>query len=181
MKKTSFPLSEVYRLLEPGPVVRSPRPRRAGERHAHVVASDDGVHAAARWVACQQPELLVCQPQGIPECVINIPTVELAETVVACGNTSGRSVDKFNAFGLTPVPAACVKAPLIAECYASLECKVRDGNSSPNITSSSWRSSRHGLTRRGNGPGRYITRAKASSWWRAGRSICLRQNFTRRK
>jgi flavin reductase (DIM6/NTAB) family NADH-FMN oxidoreductase RutF len=58
--------------------------------------------------------------------VINIPTVELAETVVACGNTSGRSVDKFKAFGLTPVAAACVKAPLIAECYASLECKVRD-------------------------------------------------------
>jgi flavin reductase (DIM6/NTAB) family NADH-FMN oxidoreductase RutF len=61
------------------------------------------------------------------ECAINIPTVELAETVVACGNTSGRRVDKFKAFGLTPVAAACVKAPLIAECYASLECKVRDG------------------------------------------------------
>jgi flavin reductase (DIM6/NTAB) family NADH-FMN oxidoreductase RutF len=58
--------------------------------------------------------------------VINIPTVELAETVVGCGNTSGRRVDKFKVFGLTPVPAARVKAPLIAECYASLECKVRD-------------------------------------------------------
>jgi len=61
------------------------------------------------------------------ECVINILTVELAEKVVGCGNTSGRRVDKFKAFGLTPVVAACVKTPLIAECYASLECKVVDG------------------------------------------------------
>ena len=60
------------------------------------------------------------------ECVINIPTVELAKTVVACGNTTGKSVDKFKAFGLTALPAKCVKAPLIAECYASLECKVVD-------------------------------------------------------
>jgi flavin reductase (DIM6/NTAB) family NADH-FMN oxidoreductase RutF len=58
------------------------------------------------------------------ECVINIPTVELAEKVVGCGNTSGRRVDKFKVCGLTPVTATCVKAPLIAECYANLECKV---------------------------------------------------------
>jgi flavin reductase (DIM6/NTAB) family NADH-FMN oxidoreductase RutF len=52
--------------------------------------------------------------------------VELAKIVVACGNTSGSNVDKFEKFGLTPVAAKLVKAPLIAECYASLECKVRD-------------------------------------------------------
>jgi flavin reductase (DIM6/NTAB) family NADH-FMN oxidoreductase RutF len=61
------------------------------------------------------------------ECVINIPTVELAEKAVSCGNISGRQVDKFNAFSLTPVAASCVKAPLIDECYANLECKVVDG------------------------------------------------------
>jgi flavin reductase (DIM6/NTAB) family NADH-FMN oxidoreductase RutF len=59
--------------------------------------------------------------------VINIPTVELAEKVVACGNVSGERVDKFQAFGLTPVAAASVQAPLIAECYACLECRVVDG------------------------------------------------------
>jgi flavin reductase (DIM6/NTAB) family NADH-FMN oxidoreductase RutF len=58
--------------------------------------------------------------------VINLPTVELADKVVGCGNTSGRQVDKFKTFGLTPVAAAVVKAPLIAECYANLECKVID-------------------------------------------------------
>jgi flavin reductase (DIM6/NTAB) family NADH-FMN oxidoreductase RutF len=60
------------------------------------------------------------------ECVINIPTVELAKKLVACGNASGQSVDKFKTFGLTPVAAACVRAPLIAECYANLECKMVD-------------------------------------------------------
>lgn len=46
--------------------------------------------------------------------------------VVGCGNTSGRRVDKFAVFGLTPVPASLVAAPLIAECYANLVCKVAD-------------------------------------------------------
>ena len=60
------------------------------------------------------------------ECAINIPTLELAEKVVGCGNSSGRQIDKFNVFGLTQVTASCVKAPLIGECYANLECKVVD-------------------------------------------------------
>ncbi len=60
------------------------------------------------------------------ECVINIPTVELAGKVVGCGNTTGRKTDKFKQFGLTPVRAKSVKSPLIGECYASLECRVVD-------------------------------------------------------
>jgi flavin reductase (DIM6/NTAB) family NADH-FMN oxidoreductase RutF len=60
------------------------------------------------------------------QCVLNIPTEELAAKVVGCGNTSGRRVDKFSSFGLTPEPASLVGAPLIAECYANLECRVVD-------------------------------------------------------
>ena len=60
------------------------------------------------------------------ECVINIPTVQLADAVVGCGNVSGLKGDKFKKFGLTPVPSARVQAPLIAECYVSLECRVID-------------------------------------------------------
>jgi flavin reductase (DIM6/NTAB) family NADH-FMN oxidoreductase RutF len=60
------------------------------------------------------------------ECVINIPTVELSKQVVDCGNSSGRTIDKFKEFGLTPVDASCVEAPLIDECYANLECRVVD-------------------------------------------------------
>jgi flavin reductase (DIM6/NTAB) family NADH-FMN oxidoreductase RutF len=35
-------------------------------------------------------------------------------------------VDKFERFGLTPVPAELVASPLVAECFANLECKVAD-------------------------------------------------------
>jgi flavin reductase (DIM6/NTAB) family NADH-FMN oxidoreductase RutF len=52
--------------------------------------------------------------------------VELAEQVVGCGNTSGATVDKFTRFGLTARPASRVGAPLIAECFANLECRVVD-------------------------------------------------------
>jgi flavin reductase (DIM6/NTAB) family NADH-FMN oxidoreductase RutF len=42
------------------------------------------------------------------------------------GNYSGRDGNKFEKFGLTPAPAERVAAPLIAECFANLECKVAD-------------------------------------------------------
>ena len=60
------------------------------------------------------------------ECVINIPTVELARKVVGCGNTTGEKIDKFKRFSLTPKAATRVKPPLIDECYANLECRVTD-------------------------------------------------------
>ncbi len=45
---------------------------------------------------------------------------------MGCGRSSGRKIDKFKVFGRTPVTASCVKAALIDECYAKLECKVVD-------------------------------------------------------
>ncbi len=58
--------------------------------------------------------------------MIAVPALELAPKVVAVGNCSGRDVDKFEKFGLTPTPAEHVAAPLIAECFANLECRVAD-------------------------------------------------------
>lgn len=60
------------------------------------------------------------------ECVIAIPTVDLIDTVVGAGTFSGADTDKFQKFGLTPVRAAHVRAPLIKECIANIECKVVD-------------------------------------------------------
>jgi flavin reductase (DIM6/NTAB) family NADH-FMN oxidoreductase RutF len=39
---------------------------------------------------------------------------------------SGTDTDKFAKFRLTTVPAKVVKAPLIKECLANVECKVID-------------------------------------------------------
>src|SRR5205807_438368 len=59
---------------------------------------------------------------------VNVPTVDLAETVVKIGNCSGRDVDKFKRFGLTPTEAAPVDAPLIGECHSSFECTLVDAS-----------------------------------------------------
>ncbi len=58
------------------------------------------------------------------EYVVNLPTSSMVETVDRCGSVSGRDVDKFAEFRLTPVPAEKVRPPLIAECPVSIECRV---------------------------------------------------------
>jgi flavin reductase (DIM6/NTAB) family NADH-FMN oxidoreductase RutF len=62
------------------------------------------------------------------ECVINVPTVELSNEVVGIGNCSGSDVDKFKKFKLTAVAGSKVRAPLIRECYANFECRVKDSS-----------------------------------------------------
>jgi flavin reductase (DIM6/NTAB) family NADH-FMN oxidoreductase RutF len=60
------------------------------------------------------------------ECVLAVPTVDLIDTAVGIGTCSGRDTDKFERFGLTPVKARHVAAPLIRECLANIECRVVD-------------------------------------------------------
>jgi len=60
------------------------------------------------------------------ECVLSIPTVDMIDQVVGIGTCSGADTDKFLKFGLTPIKAKYVKAPLIQECLANIECKVID-------------------------------------------------------
>jgi len=42
------------------------------------------------------------------------------------GSCSGREVDKFSKYGLTPAPAKHLKTPIIAECIAHIECKLSE-------------------------------------------------------
>jgi flavin reductase (DIM6/NTAB) family NADH-FMN oxidoreductase RutF len=67
------------------------------------------------------------------ECVISIPTVDIAEKAVKIGGCSGSDTDKFKKFNLTPVKAKSVKAPLIKECYANIECNIIDHIKKHNI------------------------------------------------
>jgi flavin reductase (DIM6/NTAB) family NADH-FMN oxidoreductase RutF len=60
------------------------------------------------------------------ECVIAIPPVDMLDKVVGIGTCSGADTDKFAKFKLTPVQGKIVKAPLIKECLANIECKVID-------------------------------------------------------
>jgi flavin reductase (DIM6/NTAB) family NADH-FMN oxidoreductase RutF len=60
------------------------------------------------------------------ECVIAVPTVDMLDKVVGIGTCSGADMDKFAKFKLTPVKGKIVKAPLIKECLANIECRVVD-------------------------------------------------------
>jgi flavin reductase (DIM6/NTAB) family NADH-FMN oxidoreductase RutF len=59
------------------------------------------------------------------EYVINIPSANQIKMVDYCGVVTGKDVNKFKETGLTPMPGARVRAPLIAECPVNIECKVR--------------------------------------------------------
>jgi flavin reductase (DIM6/NTAB) family NADH-FMN oxidoreductase RutF len=129
MKKKSYPLAKVYGLLETGPVVmittaRKGRPNIMTQSWHTMIEFEPPQIACVIGNGSYSFESL----RSTRECVINIPTVELAKQAVGCGNTSGRRLDKFKAFGLTPMEASTVKAPLIGECYANLECKVIDSS-----------------------------------------------------
>jgi len=128
MKKKPWPLAEVYRLLEPGPVVLLTT-SRAGRANVMPMSWHLMLEFEPPLVGCvvSSRNYSFATLKAAKECVINIPTAELAKKVVACGNLSGAQADKFLAVGLTPAPARFVQAPLIAECYASLECRVVDG------------------------------------------------------
>jgi flavin reductase (DIM6/NTAB) family NADH-FMN oxidoreductase RutF len=127
MTKRVFSLSRVYGLLEPGPVLLL---TTAHKGRSNVMTMS--WHTMMEF----EPPLVGCVVSGrdfsftalkaTRQCVLNIPSAGLAREVVGCGNTSGRKVDKFEAFGLTAQPASLVDAPLIAECHASLECRVVD-------------------------------------------------------
>jgi flavin reductase (DIM6/NTAB) family NADH-FMN oxidoreductase RutF len=127
MTKRPLPLSEVYRLIEPGPVVLVST-SSAGRPNVMTMSWHMMVDFEPPIIACvvSNRDHSFAALKKNKECVINIPTVELARKVVACGNTSGRDIDKFKKFGLTPSAASSVQAPLIDECFANLECKVTD-------------------------------------------------------
>lgn len=125
--KIELSLARVYALLEPGPVVLVTT-SRAGKMNVMPMSWHTMMEFEPPIVGCviSNRNHSFSALKNTKECAINIPTAELAKKVVDCGNASGKSVNKFKKFGLTPVAGAIVKAPLIAECYANLECKVID-------------------------------------------------------
>jgi flavin reductase (DIM6/NTAB) family NADH-FMN oxidoreductase RutF len=124
----NLPLSKVYQLLEPGPVVLLTTARR-GRANVMTLSWHMMVEFEPPLVACvvSNRNYSFAALRATKECVIAIPALELAPRVVEVGNCSGRNADKFERFGLTPVPAELVAPPLVAECFANLECRVADG------------------------------------------------------
>src|SRR6185295_18483148 len=127
MRKRDFPVDDVRRFLEPGPVVLVSSAWKG---------KTDIMTMGWHMVMSEEPSLVGCfiwdrnhsfdMIRKSRECVINVPTVDLAATVVGIGNTSGRDIDKFATFDLTAAKGRKVKAPLIEECHANFECRLVD-------------------------------------------------------
>ncbi|MFY9641330.1 MAG: flavin reductase family protein [Rhodomicrobium sp.] len=122
-----LPLHRVYQLLEPGPVVLLTTASK-GRSNVMTMSWHMMVDFTPPLVACvvssANHSFAALKASG--ECAIAIPTHDMASTVVAVGNATGREIDKFKAFGLTPLAASRVAPPLIAECFANLECRVAE-------------------------------------------------------
>lgn len=127
MARRALALSKVYGLLEPGPVVLLTTAHR-GRSNVMTMSWHTMMDFEPPLVGCviSNRDFSFAALKATRQCVINIPEAALAEKVVACGNRSGRRSDKFQAVGLTPSPAGMVDAPLVDECFASLECRVVD-------------------------------------------------------
>ena len=120
--KSDFPVSQVRRPLEPGPIVLVSS-RWQGRSNVMTL----GWHTVLEFT----PSLVGCMIsagnhsfhmiRGSRECVINLPTTALTNKVVGIGNTSGAEIDKFEKFGLTAETAQKVGAPLIGE----MPCELR--------------------------------------------------------
>lgn len=122
----SLELSRAFTLIEPGPVV--------------LVTTNDGrknnlmtitwtmvLDFAASFAITTGPwNYSYAALRDTKECVLAIPTVDLIDTAVGIGTCSGTDTDKFEKFGLTPLKARHVRAPLIKECLANIECRVVD-------------------------------------------------------
>jgi flavin reductase (DIM6/NTAB) family NADH-FMN oxidoreductase RutF len=125
--KRDFPVAKVRRYLETGPIVLVSS-RLGDETNVMTL----GWHTVLEF----SPSLIGLMISSgnhsfrmireSRECVVNLPTTRLTDTVVRIGNTSGADMDKFAAFGLTAGEASRVGAPLIRDCHANFECRLHD-------------------------------------------------------
>jgi flavin reductase (DIM6/NTAB) family NADH-FMN oxidoreductase RutF len=122
----TLPLAKAFMLLEPGPVILVTTADR-GKRNVMTISWHMVMDFTPRFALLTGPWNYSYQALvKTRECVLALPTVDLARTVVEIGACSGSDTDKFEKFGLTALPAQLVQAPLIGECLANVECRVAD-------------------------------------------------------
>ncbi|MDH6218088.1 flavin reductase family protein [Streptomyces pseudovenezuelae] len=166
------PLDQVHRLIEPGPVILATT-RHRGIPNVMTNGFNMMVRHAPPLIACtigpwdHSYQALV----ETGECVVSIPTADMAATVVDIGNCSGADVDKFEEFDLTAVDGEQVRAPLVAECFANFECGSPTAASWTRTASSSWSPSGRGPTPPSPDRSFSTTAATALSRWTGRSSI----------
>jgi flavin reductase (DIM6/NTAB) family NADH-FMN oxidoreductase RutF len=125
-EKVNVELSSIYRLLHPMHTVLVSCVKKTGKANVLPLAwamptSRSPALIAISVAPSRYSHKLI---EETKEFVVNIPTIDLLRETFACGKTSGKNINKFAENGLTPIPAKRVKAPIIKECIAHLECKL---------------------------------------------------------
>ncbi|MDR3049007.1 MAG: flavin reductase family protein [Elusimicrobiota bacterium] len=128
-----MPLSKVFTLIEPGPVVLISTNHK-GKNNIMTISWTMVCDFTPRFALTTGDwnysyEALI----KTKECAISIPNASLAKKAAQIGSCSGADIDKFANFKLTPLKARFVKAPLIKECFANIECKITDHIKKHNI------------------------------------------------
>ena len=60
------------------------------------------------------------------ECCLCVPTFDMLDTVVGIGTVHRSECDKFERFRLRREKAAKIRAPILPDCLAAIECKLED-------------------------------------------------------
>jgi flavin reductase (DIM6/NTAB) family NADH-FMN oxidoreductase RutF len=130
-----YPANRVFRLIEPGPVLLATTGSLEDGTHNVMTL---GFHMVIRH---EDPPLLgislgpwdasFALLEKHRECVLAVPSAEMAAVAVDVGNCSaddGGGLNKWERFGLEALPAGRVKAPLVggADVIANIECVVED-------------------------------------------------------
>jgi hypothetical protein len=103
------------RYLEPGPIVLvSSKLAREDQHHGARLADGSRVFAFLGRANDLGGNPSFQMIRNSSQCVINLPTTALTDTVVGIGTTSGSEIDKFAHFGLTAEAATKVDARLSA-------------------------------------------------------------------
>lgn len=119
-------IGKAFTLLEPGPVVLVTT-NDGGRNNVMTISWTMVMDFTPRFAITTGPwNHSYAALRRTKECVIAIPTVDLIDEIVGVGTCSGADTDKFASFGLTPLQAKRVGAPLIRECLANIECRVVD-------------------------------------------------------
>lgn len=127
IKLKNLPLDEVYKLIEPGPVVMISTFEN-GKANLMTMSWKTMIdfNPPIIGIVMSENNFSFKALSQTKQCVICLPDAKIAKQVVKVGNCSGRDTDKFKKFKFTPLPAEKVKAPLVAECFANIECQVVD-------------------------------------------------------
>lgn len=126
-RKIDLPVYRARAYLEPGPVLLVTSCHE-GERNVMTLGWHMLLEVSPSLVGCvisagnHSFDLI----RSSRACVLNVPTVDIVDTVVAIGNRSGREGDKFAELDLATEEADKVAAPLLTACTANFECRLAD-------------------------------------------------------